>query len=98
MTQAEIDRRADFFLTLRRLGYENEQIGQRFGISGSRVSQIVLREQRRRAQEFAQIGPRLLVVEAKLKGVYPKVISKVQVPLFDTRLPCKIESGGSTQS
>jgi RNase P protein component len=92
------DRRAEFFTTLVRLGYTHEQVGTRFGISASRVNQIVRRERYRRAREFKQAEFNLTAVERILTGkeARPKVISKVHGPLIDTGLDPTIASGGST--
>lgn len=93
MTTAE--RRASFFDALHRQGYSYQQIGERFGVSGSRASQIAARHRRRIEENLRDAGLNLARFQWASTGWTPKVISKVEGPLNDATPGCKIESGGS---
>jgi hypothetical protein len=97
--QEERDRRAAFFHTLRRHGYTFRQIGDRFGLSDTRIQQIVSRENRRIEYALKTATTDLLIIERTLTFPrWTKAVSKVDSPLLDTGSSCKIESGGSTRT
>jgi transcriptional regulator with XRE-family HTH domain len=95
--QLKADRRAAFFHTLRTQGYTFKQIGDRFGLSDTRIAQIVNREKRRIEYALKTAATDLYVIERTLTFPrWTKAISKVDGPLIDTGLDPTIASGGST--